>query len=235
MKKVIIITLLIVAALLYVHHKDARLAVTTSTPHAVLVQNTLKNSSAPALSNAQSEGKIPLLGANDQLFHHELMALNREFTGFLGLYQRKSGVTLTAKQQDNIARALAMARLSQMLYEAEIAKVDDSNPAVVKVSIPAYDGDSLRDFLVNKITEDTNDPALARSIADDMGRNFDHYGTYSQNLEMTQRPDAINGHPVTAVMITNKTMAAPGIPVASNSSYLKDDLHEFTPFGVFLK
>jgi hypothetical protein len=242
MKKRIILIFIIALALLllYIHHHGTRLAVTAGTQHAALVQNGLKSAGLAASieqNKPQATGKIDLLMFNDPLFHKELMQLRQRYTGSLGLYERKTGVSLSAKQQSNIARALAEARLSQMLYEAEIAQVDDSNPNLVKISVPAYadEGAGLRDFLIDKITKYTGDPALAQALADDMGRNLDRYGAYSQKMELTQMPEAIDGVPVTAVTIATQTMAAPGIPTSSLGSFPRGQMQDYTPFEAFLK
>ena len=242
MKRIIITFLIIIAIVaFFVHRLDTRLFVANSTPRAIKAQTDLKFDSFAASIEAEGGpnhaiGKIDVISFSDDTYHKELMQLHGMFAGFLKLYEHKTGVTLNDRQRFQIARALAVARLSQMLYEAEIAKVDDSNPNLVKISIPAYgdQGNGLHDFLVDKITKNTGDPKLAAALADDMGRNLDHYGAYSQNIEMTQKPESINGRPVTAVMIANTSMAAPGIPMTYGSNYPRGDMHEFTPFEAFL-
>lgn len=248
-KTIIVFAVLLVAFLAYRHF--TQLSVRASTAHAAFVQNSLKSVSYQASVEAnkpQAVGKIDVISFNDATFHNELMRLHRQYLGYLDAYQRfhpDEAATLshlTAKQRYNIARAMAVARLSQTLYEAEIANVDDSDPAVLKVSVPSYasEGNGIRDFLIDKITKSSQDPALAKAMTDRLAGNFSRYGEFSQNVEMTQKVIAgDNGQPLTHVTLVDKSAvritSGMVVPMTVVSSFLKDQMYEYTPFAAFLK
>jgi hypothetical protein len=233
---------LFLLAVIFLYHQAARPAAVLSTPRAIAVQKYLKavirttsmDAARPAIS-----GKIPIVDFNDKLFHKELVQLARNMAFYYWLHPDWYGVTgLTPRQRAEIARVTAVAGLSRKIYEAEIATVDDRDQTAIKIAIPAYDDSSLHDYLVNQITNITNDPVLAQSLAGDIRRDP---GAYPQNIDMTQKTIAgNNGEPVVIVSLMDHTMIyAPALGVAiqsgADSSFIRDQMGVYAPFAAFLK
>jgi hypothetical protein len=238
-KKNLLPILLVLAVMCFIHHQETKLAVTTTTARAAAIQSYLKSAAVTASNEGdkpQASDKIPLVDFNSPIFHMDLLGLAQGAAVNLWLHPVQYGVTITPAQRYQIARAIAVASLGRMLYEAEIANVDDSDPSLVKVSIPAYDDSSIRDYLIDQIAKATGNLTLAKAMAGD-GRNA---GAYSQNIVMLQKTVAgDHGEPVAIVMLDNKTMSTTleGIPVPMTigSSFLKYQPGYYRALAAFLK
>lgn len=232
-----------VILLVYVCHLSlVQLRFAPYSPHAVAVQNNLKTRAAlPVLVEIGSPlafGKIPIVDFNDPVYRKELIQLARSTAFWLWFRRDKDGPTLTREQCARIGVVAAQVQLSRTLYEATIANFDDSNPAVVKISIPPYDASSLNDFLADQTTKITNDAALAQSMFGDVSHDR---GAYPQNIEMTQKTVTGNsGEPVAIVSLLDHTMVTVpilgfAVPCGNSSSFPKNQPDEYAPFVAFLK
>lgn len=186
-------------------------------------------STATATSPAQHG--IALISANDPVFAKEFAQLSRGYAAF-DLKELAKDFNLTPESKQALARAMATARLSQMIYEAEIAHIDASDQNHVVLSIPVYssEGVVLRSFLQNEIAKATNAQA-AQAFVDDLAKSFDSFGDHPQTMELTPLTKSRNGKPVSSVAIKHVTTGIAGLYTLTSGSLLdRNNMHEYTPF-----
>ncbi len=240
MKKIFIATVLVIMAISVAFYRlhpghftpdyQARpQTVSTSVP--ALAQESME--AAPSMQFHQIAGQIALIDPQHSPFRHELNDLARSYYGLLLTYKGK--YFMTADQQKAAAKAMAIARLSQMLYEAEIATISADNPAKVVISIPAYASDaaSLRDFLKDALAESVGQQLASSMMSDLINRNFDFFGEHPQALELTPSNETLHGQPVYSIKHTTTGVLGAG-QMVSYSLLPKSRLGSYVAFAPYL-
>jgi|GEM_PF-4639333 len=177
-----------------------------------------------AASN-KSAGAISFIDRNDAQYSTALAVVERSF--FETLKRNDATKNIGDEHLREFAKNMAVLRLSQTVYEATIAKVENRGNSVV-ITIPAYKGDGaeLEKFLRKHTPVDLTDSKSSRRLEN----QFFDFGGNPQTITV-QVGREIDGHKT--YDITHETETKSKGPVSIGSSLPDFQLGAYAPFAGF--
>jgi hypothetical protein len=179
--------------------------------------------------------QIPLLSPTNPAFSPEIKGLSMGYALVLSYYGKTH--SLSGQDVDKIATAMAVARMSQMLYEAEIATVTSADAKHVSIAIPVYadDAASLKDYLNNEVAQVTGSQGTDDQLTGIMDGCLQHFGSYPQTLDFSKSDTTSSkGEPVYVIkQVMDMSASNHGI-TAGTSLLTKSMLTDYAVFSDWL-
>lgn len=174
--------------------------------------------------------EIPLIDGRDPAHAEALARIEHWFVRYLSEVDFVD--RLSDQQLGELVRRLALARLSQSLYEAKIAAVERKSDGSVVISVPAYDraGAKLSDYVARDLLREMTDARQRTRVQ----LQFYGYGHSPQTFTVNLIRDQKGWNDELLYSITHELHAVPpDIPMTLGSGLAIRQLGQYAPLARF--